>query len=172
MGQKVDTDHPAFAETEAQVKGRIDQLLSVNGKRTVDSFHRELGRLVWDYCGMSRTRKGLETALEKIPALREEFYQNVRVLGSGESVNQSLEKAGRVADFFELGELMCKDALDRDESCGAHFREEHQTEGGEAQRDDENYRYVSAWEKVDGDWRLHKEPLDFNEVKLTQRSYK
>ena len=172
MGQKVDTDHPAFAETEAQVKGRIDQLLSVNGGRTVDSFHRELGRLVWDYCGMSRTKEGLETALDKIPALREEFYQNVRVLGSGESVNQSLEKAGRVADFFELAELMCKDALDRDESCGAHFREEHQTEGGEAQRDDEHYRYVSAWEKVDDDWRLHKEPLEFNEVKLTQRSYK
>ncbi|MEM1179828.1 MAG: fumarate reductase/succinate dehydrogenase flavoprotein subunit [Acidobacteriota bacterium] len=172
MGDKIDTSHPAFADTEREVKGRIDQLLAVNGSRTVDSFHRELGRLIWDYCGMSRTKSGLETALQKIPALREEFYGDVRVLGDGETLNQSLEKAGRVADFFELGELMCTDALDRDESCGAHFREDHQTDAGEARRDDENYSYVAAWEKTGDDWRLHKEPLEFDYVKLTQRSYK
>ena len=172
MGDKVDTDHPAFADAERAVRGRIEKLLSIDGSRTVDSFHRELGRLVWDYCGMSRTKEGLETALEKIPALEEEFWSDVKVLGSAETVNQSLEKAGRVADFFELARLMCKDALDRDESAGAHFREEHQTPEGEAKRDDEHYSYVAAWEKQDGDWTLHKEELEFENVPLTQRSYK
>jgi len=175
MGEeKVGTDHSAFSEVEGEVRGQIDKLLAVDGTRTVDSFHRELGQLMWDECGMSRSKEGLEKALERIPELREEFWRDVKVLGTGESLNQSLEKAGRVADFFELGELMCRDALDRDESCGAHFRVEHQTQEGEAKRDDEHYKFVSAWE-----WKgageapaLHKEPLEFENVKLTQRSYK
>ncbi|MEM6793369.1 MAG: fumarate reductase/succinate dehydrogenase flavoprotein subunit [Acidobacteriota bacterium] len=172
MGDHVDTDHPAFAETEKLVRSKIERLLAVNGSRSVDSFHRELGLLVWDNCGMSRNREGLERALEKIPALREEFWGDVRVLGEGETVNQSLEKAGRVADFFELAELMCRDALDRDESCGAHFREEHQTGEGEALRNDDSYSYVAAWERNGEGWNLHKEDLEFEYVKLTQRSYK
>ena len=172
MGEKIDTSHAAFAEVEREVKERIDTLLSASGNRSVDSFHRELGKLMWDHCGMERTAGGLKEALQKIPALREDFWKNVKVLGNGESVNQSLEKAGRVADFFELGELMCKDALDRDESCGGHFRAEHQTEEGEALRNDDEFCHVSAWEKKDDDWTLHKESLDFEYVKLTQRSYK
>ena len=180
MGDKVDTNHAAFRDAEAEVASRVDKLLSISGSRTVDSFHRELGRLVWDHCGMSRTEEGLKTALEKIPALREAFWGDVNVLGSGESLNQSLEKAGRVADFFELAELMCKDALDRDESAGAHFREEHQTEEGEAKRNDDDYQYVAAWEQTADsgdqggslDWKLHKEPLEFDYVKPSQRSYK
>ncbi len=173
MGEDVTTDDQAFKNVEAEVAGRVDRLMSINGSRSVDSFHRELGKLIWDYCGMARNAEGLNTALEKVPALREEFWNDVRVLGSAENVNQSLEKAGRVADFFELGELMCRDALDRDESCGGHFREEHQTEEGEALRDDESFSFVSAWEKKEGtDWQLHKEHLEFEYVKLTQRSYK
>jgi succinate dehydrogenase / fumarate reductase flavoprotein subunit len=168
------TDHPAFAETEAEVAGRVKRLLSINGKRTVDSFHRELGRLMWDECGMARNDAGLRKALRRIPELREEFWQNVKVPGEGAELNQELEKAGRVADFFELAELMCIDALHRTESCGGHFREESQTEDGEAKRDDENFSYVAAWEYT-GDLarpELHKEPLVFEYVKPSQRSYK
>ena len=136
----------AFNDTERDVDERTRRLLDVNGTRTVDSFHRELGELMWNYCGMSRNSQGLEHALTKIPELRDQFWQDVRVIGSGEDFNQSLEKAGRVADFLEFAELMCQDALDRNESCGAHFREEHQTAEGEAKRNDEQYAYVSAWE--------------------------
>jgi succinate dehydrogenase / fumarate reductase flavoprotein subunit len=149
------------------------RLLSVNGTRSVDHFHRELGKIMWDNCGMARNRVGLEKALAEIPALREEFWKDVRILG-GPALNQSLEKAVRVADFFELGELLVRDALHREESCGGHFREESQTEEGEALRDDEHFAYVAAWEWT-GKGRepaLHKEPLDFEYVKLTQRSYK
>ena len=165
---------PEVKEAVACVRQTIDLLLSIKGKRTVDSFHRELGKIVWDYCGMSRTAEGLESAISQIRALQAEYWKNVNVPGSGEDLNQSLEKAGRVADFFELGELMCIDALDRNESCGGHFREEYQTPDGEAQRDDENYAYVAAW-----DYRgpgnpptLIKEPLEFQYVHPSQRSYK
>src|SRR6185503_14839492 len=142
--------------------------------RTVDSFHRELGKLMWDYCGMSRTASGLEYALSKIPELCDQFWREVNVLGSGEELNQSLEKAGRVADFFELAQLMCIDALHRNESCGGHFREEYQTEDGEALRDDVHYQYVAAWEYKGPDTspELHTEPLEFNYVHPAQRSYK
>jgi succinate dehydrogenase / fumarate reductase flavoprotein subunit len=170
----VDTDHDAFKQAEKDVRSRIDQLLSVGGTRSVDWFHRELGRILWDYCGMSRSRESLEKALSEIPALREEFHSDVRVLGDDASLNESLEKAGRVADFFELAELMCFDALDRNESCGAHFREEYHTEDGEARRDDEHYRYVAAWESngVHEAPTLHKEPLVYEHVELVQRSYR
>ncbi len=167
-----ETDSPAFRRTEDQVRGRIDRFLSIGGSRTVDSFHRELGRIVWDSCGMSRTEEGLRGALEKIPALREEFWNDAQVVGENESRNSALERAGRVADFFELAELMCLDALDRDESAGAHFREEHQTEEGEALRDDEGYQFVSAWELDGYGWKLHKEELEFEFVTPSQRSYK
>ena len=172
--QPVPTDHPAFAEAEAGVRDRVQQFLSIGGTRTVDHFHRELGRIVWDYCGMARNKTGLEKALSEIPALRDEFWSDVRVLGDHDTLNQSLEKVGRVADFFDLAELMCIDALDREESCGAHFREESQTDEGEALRDDEHYSYSAAWQFC-GDGKapeLHKEPLEFDYVKLTQRSYK
>jgi succinate dehydrogenase / fumarate reductase, flavoprotein subunit len=171
---KIGTDHPAFRDAEAWVADRTTRLLGIQGRRTVDTFHRALGRIMWDYCGMARTEQGLRTALEKIPALREEFWQDVRVLGDGEEVNQSLEKAGRVADFLELGELMCLDALERRESCGGHFREEYQTEDGEALRDDENFCHVAAWEYA-GEGRRpirHVEPLVFENVPLQTRSYK
>jgi succinate dehydrogenase / fumarate reductase, flavoprotein subunit len=165
---------PEVRQAVACVKQTIDLLLSINGKRTVDSFHRELGKIVWDFCGMSRTAEGLEFAIGQIRALQEEYWKNVNVPGSGDDLNQSLEKAGRVADFFELAELMCIDALNRNESCGGHFREEYQTPEGEAQRDDENYSYVAAW-----DYRgpgnaptLTKEPLEFHYVHPSQRSYK
>ncbi len=175
LGQApVDTGHDAFKQAEKTVRERIDQLLSIGGTRTVDWFHRELGKILWDYCGMGRNREGLEKALSEIPALRAEFEADVRVLGDDASLNESLEKAGRVEDFFELAELMCIDALDRDESCGAHFREEHQTAEGEALRNDEDYSYVAAWEHNDagGPPTLHKEPLEFEYVALSQRSYK
>ncbi|MDQ3029289.1 MAG: fumarate reductase/succinate dehydrogenase flavoprotein subunit [Actinomycetota bacterium] len=167
-------DHDAFREAEADVRGRVEGMLAVRGTRSVDWFHRELGKIMWDYCGMARSRPGLEKALSEIPALREEFLTDVRVLGENESLNQSLEKAGRVVDFFELAELMCVDALHREESCGGHFREEHQTEEGEALRDDDGFSYVAAWEFA-GRGRpatLHKEDLNFEYVKLAQRSYK
>ncbi len=170
----VETTHSAFKEIEAEITGRIDRLLSINGKRTVDSFHRELGKLLWEYCGMARNEAGLKTALEKFPAIRAEFWENVKVPGENGNINQNLEMAGRVADFLELGELMCIDALHRTESCGGHFREESQTEEGEALRDDENFSYVAAWQ-YPGDGNgpiLNKEPLEFEYVKLTQRSYK
>jgi succinate dehydrogenase / fumarate reductase flavoprotein subunit len=170
----VDDSHPAAVATLQQVQDRLASLLAVNGNRTVDSFHRELGRIMWDYCGMERSEAGLTKAIEMIRSLREEFWRNVKVPGTGEGLNQNLERAGRVADFFELAELMCIDALHREESCGGHFRAEHQTEDGEAQRDDENFSYVAAWEFT-GTGRppvLHKENLTFDYVHPTQRSYK
>jgi succinate dehydrogenase / fumarate reductase flavoprotein subunit len=171
---KADASHPEARNAAACVQQTIDKLLSIKGKRTVDSFHRELGKIMWDECGMSRTASGLEKAIGQIRALRDEFWQNVNVPGSGDDLNQSLEKAGRVADFFELGELMCIDALERNESCGGHFREEYQTPEGEAQRDDEHYSYVAAWGyRGPGNHpELHKEPLEFNYVHPSQRSYK
>ncbi len=175
LGQpKVEVTAPEFDEAEAEVRGRIDHYLGVGGSRSVDWFHRELGKILWDYCGMGRNQAGLEKALSEIPALREEFESDVRVLGSAESLNSSLEKVGRVADTFELAELMCRDALTREESCGGHFREEHQTEEGEAQRDDENFAHVTAWE-WSGDSASpneHREALVYEEVQLTTRSYK
>jgi len=170
----ISTDHAAFKGAEEECKTRINKMLSIKGKRTVDSFHKELGKIVWDKCGMSRTADGLKEAIEKIPAIREEFWENLNLLGGPNEFNQSLEKAGRVADFLEFGELMCKDALAREESCGGHFREEHQTPEGEAKRNDEDFAYAAAWEwKGEGqDHVLHKEKLTFNNVKLAQRSYK
>ncbi|MGA2589730.1 MAG: fumarate reductase/succinate dehydrogenase flavoprotein subunit [Bryobacteraceae bacterium] len=170
---KVDTSHAAFREAETNVACRTKRLLEIKGTRSVDSFHRDLGKLVWEYCGMARTAAGLEYALEKIPELREQYWRDVKVLGTGEELNQSLEKAGRVGDFFELAELMCRDALQRDESCGGHFREEYQTPDGEALRNDTEYSYVAAWEfHGDGLAEMHKEPLHFDYVHPSQRSYK
>jgi len=171
---KVAADATAAKEAMANAASITKKLLNGNGNRTADSFHRELGKIVWDNCGMGRNEAGLKKALSQIPALREEFWKNVRVLGANEEFNQSLERAGRVADFFELAELLCLDALDRKESCGGHFREEYQTPEGEALRDDANYSYVAAWE-YQGEGRapaLTKEPLTFNYVKPSQRSYK
>jgi succinate dehydrogenase / fumarate reductase flavoprotein subunit len=172
--EEIDATHPAVREAETQVTCVTRKLLDAKGTRSVDSFHRELGKLMWDYCGMSRTTEGLGHALSKIPALREQFWREVRVLGTGEELNQSLEKAGRVADFFELSELICMDALTRNESCGGHFREEFQTADGEAARDDNHYSYAAAWEfhGVGKAPELHKEPLHFEYVHPTQRSYK
>jgi succinate dehydrogenase / fumarate reductase flavoprotein subunit len=171
---KVGTDHPAFKEAEAEVKNQITRLLSIKGKKTVLEFHRELGKIMWDYVGMSRNEAGLKHALEAIPKLREEFWQNVLIPGDPNSLNKNLEFAGRVADFLELGELIALDALHRKESCGGHFREEYQTKDGEALRDDENFMYVAAWEYT-GQGKtpqLHKEPLVFENVEVTQRSYR
>jgi succinate dehydrogenase / fumarate reductase flavoprotein subunit len=171
---KVDESAPEVQEAVGSVKQKVDKLLSIKGKRTVDSFHRELGKIMWDYCGMARTAAGLQTAIGKIRALREEYWKNVTVAGTSDDLNESLEKAGRVADYFELGELMCIDARDRNESCGGHFREEYQTPEGEAQRDDEHYSYVAAW-GYGGDGaqpELTKEPLEFHYVHPSQRSYK
>jgi succinate dehydrogenase / fumarate reductase flavoprotein subunit len=171
---KVSADDPAAKQAVANATAITNKLLNGTGNRTVDSFHRELGKIVWDNCGMARNEAGLKKALSQIPALREEFWKNVRVLGTNEEFNQSLERAGRVADFFELAELMCLDALDRKESCGGHFREEYQTPEGEALRDDNNYSYVAAWE-FQGEGHapaLTKEPLTFNYVHPSQRSYK
>ncbi len=170
----VPTDHPVFKEAEAAVADRTRRFLSIGGTRSVDWFHRELGKILIRDCGLSRSRESLENALAEIPALREEFWKDVRVLGSDESLNQSLERAGRVADFLELAELIARDALDREESCGAHFRVEHQTEEGEARRDDEHFAFVSAWAWTgEGSPQVrHKEPLVFENVELTQRSYK
>ncbi len=171
---EVDGDHAAVLTAEAAVRERIERLLAIRGKRTSTSFHRELGRIMWEHCGMGRTRQGIEEGLRKIPALREEFWRDLTVPGQGAELNQSLEHAGRVADFLELGELMCLDALERDESCGGHFREEHQTEEGEALRDDVRFCHVAAWEFTgDGSRpRRHIEPLAFESVPLQQRSYK
>ncbi len=170
----VGTDHPAFKQTEQEVRERVQRLLNVNGARSVDSFHRELGKLLWNQCGMARNASGLQDALAKIPEMREQFWNDLQVSGTGEELNQELEKAGRVADFFEFAELMCRDAMDREESCGGHFRVEHQTEEGEAKRDDEDFAHVSAWEftGVGHEPVLHKEPLEFEYVNLTQRSYR
>ena len=172
--EKADTGHAAVREAEQQVGETTGKLLHNHGTRSVDSFHRELGKLLWEYCGMSRTAEGLRCALSKIPELREQYWREVRVLGGGEELNQSLEKAGRVADFFELAELMCRDALERNESCGGHFREEYQTEEGEAARDDAHYSYAAAWEyRGAGNAPVvHQEPLSFEYVHPAQRSYK
>ena len=171
---ELNTDHKEFQECASAAESRIQKLLSINGKRTVDELHRELGLIMWDYCGMSRNNEGLEKARGKIQQLREEFWQNVTVPGSGKDFNQSLERAGRVADFLEYGELMVIDARDRQESCGGHFNEAFETEAHEARRDDENFCHVSTWEyKGDGkDPQFEKEPLVFENVELTQRSYK
>jgi succinate dehydrogenase / fumarate reductase flavoprotein subunit len=172
--EKVDASHPAAREAEASVIAIGKRLLAAKGKRSVDSYHRELGKIMWEYCGMARNEAGLKTALAQIPELREQFWKDVKVLGEGEELNQSLEKAGRVADFFELAELMCRDALHRNESCGGHFREEYQTPEGEAARDDEHFAYAAAWEfrGVGAEPALHKEPLTFEYVHPSQRSYK
>ncbi|MCX6969077.1 MAG: fumarate reductase/succinate dehydrogenase flavoprotein subunit [Verrucomicrobia bacterium] len=174
FGKKVDASAPAFKEAVDSVKARVQKLISIKGTRSVDSFHRELGKIMWDKCGMARDKKGLEEALRKIPKLREEFWTNLKLLGSADGINMELERAGRVADFLEFGELMCLDALNRNESCGGHFRTEYQTPEGEALRDDENFDYVAAW-KYEGDNTaptLVKEPLVYEEVKLATRSYK
>jgi succinate dehydrogenase / fumarate reductase flavoprotein subunit len=171
---EVSTDHPAFKEAEESAASRIDTFLNIKGKRTVDDFHRQLGHILWDHCGMSRNDEGLKKAQTMIQELREEFWQNVIVPGTADDFNQSLERAGRVADFIEFGELMVIDALARRESCGGHFNEAFQTEESEAKRDDENYCHVASWE-YSGDGKkpeLHKEPLEFENVELTQRSYK
>ena len=172
--EKIGLDHPEVRAAEAGVASLTQQLLSINGKRTVASFHRELGKIMWDKCGMARDAQGLQSAITEIQGLRAEFWSNVKVLGNNESMNQSLEAAGRVADFLELGELMCRDALHREESCGGHFRTEHQTEEGEARRNDDDFSYVAAWQ-YGGDNQepvLHKEPLTFDYVHPSQRSYK
>jgi succinate dehydrogenase / fumarate reductase flavoprotein subunit len=171
---KVTADDSAFKAAENDVRTRTKSLLAINGSRTVDSFHKELGRIMWDKCGMARDKTGLEEALTKIPKLREEFWQNVKVLGEGDGLNQALEKAGRVADFLEFGELMCRDALHREESCGGHFRTEYQTEDGEAKRNDDEFCYAGVWEYQGQNQKpaIHKEPLVFENVKLATRSYK
>ena len=170
----VPTDDPAFREAEAAVQDQVDRLLAINGTRTVDDFHRELGKIMIEQCGMARSRSGLEKALSEIPALKAEFWKDAKVPGDGESLNQTLEKAGRLVDFFELAELMCRDALDREESCGGHFRVEYQTEEGEAVRDDDNFAHVSAWEWKgdDAPQVKHEEELEFEYVALATRSYK
>jgi succinate dehydrogenase / fumarate reductase, flavoprotein subunit len=169
----IPTDHPAFEEAEKNVQARIDKLISIKGSKTVDYFHKRLGKIMWDECGMARNEKGLKWAIAEIQKLRQEFWSDVRVPGSANELNPELEKAGRVADFLELGELMCQDALDRNESCGGHFREEHQTEDGEALRHDDQYGYVSAWEyKGESNWELHKEDLNYENIKIAQRNYK
>ncbi|MBC6368373.1 fumarate reductase/succinate dehydrogenase flavoprotein subunit [Algoriphagus sp. AK58] len=172
--KKVDENHPEFAKAKEEVQNRIKTLLSIKGSKTVDYFHKKLGKIMWNECGMARTAEGLKKAKAEIKALKAEFWKDVKVLGANEELNQSLEKAHRVADFLELGELMVDDALNRNESCGGHFREEYQTPDGEALRDDENFAYVAAWKYVgeDQEEELHKEPLVFENVKLTQRSYK
>jgi succinate dehydrogenase / fumarate reductase flavoprotein subunit len=172
--QKVTTDHAEFRKAEEEVKARVSSLLALNGSRTVVSIHRELGDIMWNYCGMGRNESGLKKALESIPALRDEFWNNAKVVGDGDNLNSALERAGRVADFLEFAELMCHDALHRNESCGGHFSEEYQTEDGEALRNDDEYAYVAAWEftGVGSTPVLHKEPLEFEYVKLQTRSYK
>jgi succinate dehydrogenase / fumarate reductase flavoprotein subunit len=172
--ERVADDDAEVRATEEAVRERTARLLAIHGTRTVASIHRELGKLMWEYCGMARDAAGLKTALAEIPKLREEFWRDVRVPGTGAELNQSLEYAGRVADFLELAELMCLDALDREESCGAHFRVEHQTAEGEALRDDDRFAYVASWEYA-GEGKpptLEKEPLVFENVHLSQRSYK
>jgi succinate dehydrogenase / fumarate reductase flavoprotein subunit len=176
----VSDDHAAFREARARAQQRIERLMGIGGRRPVDAFHRELGRIMWDQCGMARYAKGLGLGLERLRALREQFWADLALPGSAQDLNAELERAGRVADYFELGELMMLDALHRNESCGGHFREEYQTEEGEALRDDGKFCYVGAWESAPGSgeelgagqWKLHREPLSFEEVKLTQRSYK
>ncbi|MEI6881507.1 MAG: fumarate reductase/succinate dehydrogenase flavoprotein subunit [Bacteroidota bacterium] len=169
----IPTDKEEFAKTEQEVQDRINKFFAIKGTKSVDYFHKRLGKIMWEKCGMARSKEGLEWAISEIQKIREEFWKDVRVPGEANELNIELEKANRVADFIELGELMCKDALDRNESCGGHFREEFQTEEGEALRDDENYKYVAAWEmKEVGNWELHKEDLIYENIKIAQRSYK
>jgi len=171
--QKVTTDRPEFAEAEENVKQMIKKLLSIKGKQPVDAIHKKLGHIMIDKVGMSRTKEGLEEAIKQIRELREEFWNDINIPEDDKRLNQTLERAGRIADFLELGELMAIDALNRNESCGGHFREEYQTEEGEALRNDEEYSYVAAWEfKKVGEWELNKEPLTFEYVKPSMRSYK
>ena len=170
----LDTDHAEVKQVESEARERVNRLLGVKGRRTVDSFHKELGKIMWNYCGMTRNKEGLAHAIEKIPEIREAFWEDVKIIGTNEELNQSLEKAGRIADFLEFGELLCRDALVREESCGGHFREEYQTGEGEALRDDDQFTHVAAWEYT-GENRepvRHKEPLAFEYVHLMQRSYK
>jgi succinate dehydrogenase / fumarate reductase flavoprotein subunit len=171
---KIEAGHAAFKDASKAVTKQTEKFLAGKGKQTVDSFHRELGKLLWENCGMGRTKEGLEEAIAKIPEIRERFWKDVRIPGTGAEMNQELEKAGRVADFLELGELICVDALARNESCGGHFREEYQTPEGEALRNDDEFCYAAAWEyKGKGEPEaLHKEALTFDTVHLTQRSYK
>jgi succinate dehydrogenase / fumarate reductase flavoprotein subunit len=172
--KRIPTDAPEFINTEKAVSDRLNQLINIKGKQSVDSFHKRLGKIMWEYCGMGRNEEGLKKALELIPELKKEFYSDLFIPASLEEFNPEVEKAARVADFFELGELMVRDALNRKESCGGHFREEMQTEEGEAKRDDENFVYVAAWE-YQGENKepvLNKEELTFETVQLTQRSYK
>lgn len=169
----ISTEQAEFVEAEKQVKERITKLVSIKGKTSPEVFHKRLGKIMWDKCGMARNEEGLKEAIREIQALKKEFWSDVKVMGDADEFNPELDKAGRVADFIELGELMCTDALDRNESCGGHFREEYQTEEGEALRDDENYMYVSAWEhKGESAWELHKEDLIYDNIKIAQRSYK
>ena len=169
----IDTNHEAFVAAENETKSRLEKLMNIKGTKSVDYFHKRLGKIMWNECGMARSTIGLTKAISDIQALRAAFWNDVRVPGDINEFNPELEKAGRVADFLELGELMCKDALDRNESCGGHFREEYQTEEGEALRDDQNFNYVAAWEQLtNGDWELHKEVLNYENIKIAQRSYK
>ncbi len=169
----ISTSHEAFVQTEKNVKDRIETLMNIKGKQTVESFHKRLGKIIWEYCGMSRNEQGLKKAIADVQALKKEFWSDLKIPGSINEMNPELDKAGRVADFIELGELMCKDALNRNESCGGHFREESQTADGEADRKDNEYAYVAAWQyKGESDWELHKEPLTFDVAKPSQRSYK
>ncbi len=168
----IPTDHPAFIEAERKASDRINKLMSIKGKQTVESFHKRLGKIIWDKCGMARNAEGLKQAIEEVRALKQEFWSDVRIPGEINAMNPELDKAGRVADFIELGELMCLDALERKESCGGHFREEYQTPDGEALRDDDNYMYVAAWENKGDSWELHKDALEYEVVKPSQRSYK
>jgi succinate dehydrogenase / fumarate reductase flavoprotein subunit len=169
----IPTDHEAFVEAEKSTRERIEKLINIKGKQSPESFHKRLGKIMWEKCGMARSEKGLKEAIAEIQALKKEFWSDLRVLGDIDGFNPELDKAGRVADFIELGELMCVDALDRNESCGGHFREEYQEDGGEAMRDDENYMYVSAWEhKGESQWELHKEELKYENIKIAQRNYK
>jgi len=169
----VPTNHEAFDEAEKKVSERISQLMNIKGSQSVESFHKRLGKIIWDKCGMARNAQGLEEAIKEVRQLKEEFWRDVRVPGEINEFNPELDKAQRVADFMELGELMCIDALQRNESAGGHFREEYQTPEGEALRRDDQYMYVAAWEyKAEHEWALHKEELRYEEVKPTQRSYK
>ncbi len=169
----IETDHPAFEEAEKKTSDRIQTLMNIKGKQTVESFHKRLGKIMWEKCGMARNAKGLNEAIKEIQELRKEFWSDVRIPGAINEFNPELDKAGRVADFIELGELMCIDALKRAESCGGHFREEHQTEEGEALRHDDEFMFVSAWQlKAEHEWELIKEPLNYEVIKPTQRNYK
>jgi len=169
---KIDTKQAAFDEAENAVKERINHFVNIKGKHSVDHFHKQLGKIMWDKCGMARNEKGLKEAIQEIRTLREEFWKDVRVPGTANELNPELDKAGRVADFLELGELMCMDALAREESCGGHFREEYQTEEGEAMRQDDKFMYVACWENKGNTWEMHKEDLVYDVIHPSQRNYK